>query len=63
MSDVAKTDDIELQEIMEKAARSTEDLIVEFEAQPQVTTSKDLPKRELLSLGKQLRSIRGLLKV
>ena len=51
-SDVANSDDdIELQEI----AKSMEDLI----AQEQET----LPMRELLGLDKQLRSIRGLLKV
>ena len=50
-SDVAKADDIKLQEIV----KSIEDLI----AQGQET----LPIRELLGLDKQLRSIRGLLKV
>ena len=50
-SDITKADDIELQEI----AKSTEDLI----AQGQET----LPMCELLGLDKQLRSIRGLLKV
>ena len=62
-SDVVKVDDIELQEITEKAVRSTEDLIAEFEAQPQAITSEDLSRCKLLSLDKQLRSIRGLLKV
>ena len=52
-SDVAKADDIELQEI----AKSTEDLITQFEGQ------ETLPMRELLGLDKQLRSIMGLLKV
>ena len=51
VSDVAKADDIELQEI----AKSTEDLI----AQGQGT----LPMHKLLGLDKQLRSIRGSLKV
>ena len=52
-SDVAKADDIELQEI----AKSTEDLITQFEGQEM------LPMRELLGLDKQLRSITGSLKV
>ena len=50
-SEVAKADDIELQEIV----KSTEDSI----AQGQET----LPMCELLGLDKQLRSINGLLKV
>ena len=52
-SDITKVDDIELQEI----TKSTEDLIAQFEWQ------ETLPTRELLGLDKQLRSIRGLLKV
>ena len=52
-SDVAKADDIELQEI----AKSTEDLITQFKGQ------ETLPKHELLGLDKQLRSIRGSLKM
>ena len=55
-SDIAKADDIELQEI----AKSTENLI------SQLTQTDDLlenPSRELLGLDKQLRSIRGSLKV
>ena len=59
MSDVAKADDIELQEITENASRSTENLIVQLEGE----SSKDLPMRELQGLDKQLRSIKGLLKV
>ena len=57
VSDVAKTDEIELQEIMENAMKSTEDLITQFEGQEM------LPMQEFLGLDKQLRSIRGLLKV
>ena len=57
VSDVAKADDIELQEITENTMKSTEDLITQFEGQEM------LPMRELLGLDKQLRSIRGLLKV
>ena len=56
-SDVATADYSELQEIMENAARSMENLTV------QLDESEDLPIPELLSLDKQLRSIWGLLKV
>ena len=58
-SDVAKADDIELQEIIENVARSMENLIAQLESE----SCKDLPMRELLGLDKQLRSIRGSLKV
>ena len=58
-SDVANADEIELQEIMENAARSTKNLIEQLEGE----SSEDLPRRELLGLDKQLRSIRGSLKV
>ena len=57
VSDVAKADDIELQEIMENAMKSMENLITQFEGQEM------LPTHELLGLNKQLRSIRSLLKV
>ena len=56
MSDIAKVDDIELQEIMENASRSMENLNQRLEGE-------DLPMQELLGLDKQLRSIRGSLKV
>ena len=56
-SDIAKADDIELQEIMENVARSTENLIVQLEGE----SSEDLPMRELLGLDKQLRIIRSSL--
>ena len=59
MSDIAKVDNIELQEIMENMTRSTENLVVQFEGE----SSENLPMRELLGLDKQLRSIRGSLKV
>ena len=59
MSDVARADDIELQEIMENVARSMEKLTAQLERE----SSEDLPKHELLGLDKQLRSIRGSLKV
>ena len=58
-SDVAKTDDIKLQEITKNAARSTENLIEQLEGE----SSEDLPMYEVLGLGKQLRSIGGFLKV
>ena len=63
-SDIAKADDIELQEIAEKASKSTEDLIFQIK---DVQTDTDYlfehPLQELLGLDKQLRSIRGSLKV
>ena len=55
----SKANDIELQEITENAARSTDNLIKQLNGE----SSEDLPMRELLSMDKQLRSIRGLLKV
>ena len=56
-SDITKADDIELQEIMENAAKSTEDLITQFKGEETLTM------RELLGLNEQLKSIRGVLKV
>ena len=56
-SDIAKVDDIQLQEI----ARSTEDIISHM--QTQTDDLLEHPLRELLGLDKQLRSIRGSLKV
>ena len=53
MSNIAKADDIELQEIMENASRSIENLNQQLGEEP----TKGMPMRE------QLRSIRGLLKV
>ena len=58
MSVVAKADDIELQEIMENAVRSTEDLIMQFDDPP-----LEHPLCKLFGLDKELRSIRDLLKV
>ena len=52
-------DDIELQEIMENAARSMDNLIEQLECE----SSEDLPMHELLGLDKQLRSIRAPLRV
>ena len=59
-SDVDKADDIELQEIMENASRRMEDLISQM---PQTDHSFKYPLHKLLGLDKQLRSIRGTLKV
>ena len=63
-SDITGADDIELQAIAEKATKSTEDLI--FQIKDVQTDTDDLFEhslRELLGLDKQLRSIRGSLKV
>ena len=58
--DVGKVDDIELQEI----AKSMEDLISHLnDQQSQTDNLLEHPLRELLGLDKQLRSIRGSLKV
>ena len=59
VSDVDKVGDIGLQEITENALRSIENL----NQQIQEESTKDLPMQELLGLDKQLRSIRGSLKV
>ena len=56
-SDVAEANNIKLQEITENTAKSTDDLIAQFEEQ------ETLPMCELLGLDKQLRSLRGSLKV
>ena len=58
-SEIAGTDEIELEEI----AKSTEDLIFQINSQSQIDELFEHPLHELLSLDKQLRSIRGLLKV
>ena len=55
-SDITGMDDIE---IVEKASRSIENLNQQVQEEPTV----DLPMHELLGLDKQLRSIRGSLKV
>ena len=52
-SDLAKVDDIELQEYTENTARSMENLIKQFEGE----SIENLPMRELQGLDKQLRSI------
>ena len=56
-SDITRADDIELQEIAEKASRSIENLNQQVQEEP----TEDLPMRELLGLDKQLRSIRDSL--
>ena len=58
-SEIAKADDIELEEIV----KSTEDLISQINEQTQTDDLFEHHLRELLGLDKQLRSIRGSLKV
>ena len=58
-SDIAKMNDIELQEITENASRSSENLIEQLKGE----SSEDVPMHELLGLDKQLGSIRGSLRV
>ena len=55
-SDIAKADDIELQEITENSARSTEDLIAQLEWIPN-NPPFEHPLCELMGLDKELRSI------
>ena len=62
--DTAKADDIELQEITENASKSMEDIILQMKNDESQTDDLfEYPLRELLGLDKQLRSIRGSLKV
>ena len=64
MSDVTKADDIDLQEITENAAKSTENLITQLDNQTHpLGDSFEHPLCELLGFDKELRSIRDLLKV
>ena len=59
-SEIAKADDIELEEIAEKAS----DIISQIkDVQTDTDDLVEHPLRELLGLDKQLRSIRGSLKV
>ena len=59
-SEIAKADDIELEEIAEKAS----DIISQIkDVQTDTDDLFENPLRELLGLDKQLRSIRGSLKV
>ena len=63
-SDITKVDDVELQEIMENASKSTEDLISQMKNdQSQTDDLFEYPLWKLLGLDKQLRNIRGLLKL
>ena len=63
-SDITKADDIELQEITENASKGTQDLISQMQNyQSQTDDLFEYPLCELLRLDKQLRSIRGWLKV
>ena len=63
-SDIVKVDDIELQEITENASKSTEDLISPMKNdQSQTDDLFEYPLCKLLGLHKQLRSIKGSLKV
>ena len=63
-SDITRADDIELQEIAEKAMKSTEDLISHLnDQQSQTDELFEHPLGELLGLDAQLRTIRGSLKV
>ena len=62
-SDITGADDIELQEIAEKAIKSTEDLISQIkDVQSQTDDLLEYPLQELLGLDKQLRSIPGSLR-
>ena len=58
-SEIAKADEIELEEIV----KNTEDLIFQINNQSQTDDLFKHSLRELLGLDKQLRSIRGSLKV
>ena len=58
-SDIAKAENTMLKEIMENAAKSMKNLIVQLEGK----SSEDLPMHKLPGLNKQLRSIRGALKI
>ena len=63
-SGITGEDDIELQEIEEKATKSTEDLISHLnDQQSQTDDLLEYPSRELLGLDRQFRSIRGSLNV
>ena len=66
-SDVTKADEIELKEITDKSITSMDDLIRELSSDQGTQTGEDDPDmptmRELQGLDKELRSIRGSLKV
>ena len=59
INEIAGVDEIELEEI----AKSTEDLIFQINSQSQTDELFEHPLCELLGLDKQLRNIRGSLKV
>ena len=59
VSDADKVDDIELQEIVKNAMRSMENPNQQVQEEP----TEDLPMQELICLDKQLKSIKGSLKV
>ena len=59
LSEIAGADEIELEEIV----KSTEDLIFQINSQSQTDEVFKHPLRKLLGLDKQLRTIRGSLKV
>ena len=61
-SNITKVDDIELIELSRESSRDSEDLIMDMK-DTQTQTDDSLPMQELLGLHKQLRSIRGSLKV
>ena len=64
MSDITKADDIELQEITENITKNTENLISQMKHnQSQTDDLFEYPLHELLGLDKQLRGVRGSLKV
>ena len=58
---IAKVDDIELQEVMENATRSMEDVITQLDDPP--GDLLEHPLHKLLRLDKMLRSIQGSLKL
>ena len=66
-SDIGRANDIEMQELTGKAIAANENLIREISSDRGTQTGKDDPDmptmRELVGLDKQLRSIRGSLKV
>ena len=61
-SDITKADDIELIELSRESSRISKVLIMDIK-DTQTQTDDSLPMRELLGLDKQLRNIRGSLKV
>ena len=61
-SDITRVDDIELIELSRESSRISEDLIMDM-TDTQTQTDDSLPMHELLGLDKQLKSIRGSLKL